>query len=42
MHTCSASLSALTQSGERSAYELRTLRAQSGSCHGDLTWTLTF
>ena len=42
VHTCSASLSALTQSGERLAYEVSTIRAQSGSCHGDLTWTLTF
>ena len=42
MHTCSASLSALTQSGERLAHELSTLRAQCGSCHGDLTWALTF
>ena len=42
MHTCSASLSALTQSGERLTHELSTLRAQCGSCHGDLTWALTF
>ena len=42
VHTCSASLSALTQSGERLTHELSTLRAQSGSCHGDLTWALTF
>ena len=42
VNTCSASLSALTQSGERLTHELSTLLAQSGSCHGDLTWTLTF
>ena len=42
VHTCSASLSALTQSGERLTYELSTIQTQSGSCHGDLTWTLTF
>ena len=42
VHTCSVSLSALTQSGEGLTHELSTLRAQSGSCHGDLTWALTF
>ena len=42
VHTCSAALSALTESDESITHELSTIQDQSGSCHGDLTWALTF
>ena len=42
VHTCSAALSAPTESDESTTHELSTIQDQSGSCHGDLTWALTF
>ena len=42
VHTCSAALSALTESDDCITHELCTIQTQSGSCHGDLTSSLTF
>ena len=42
VHTCSTAVSALTVSDESITHELSTILAQSGGCHGHLTWTLTF
>ena len=39
---CGTAVSALTVSDESITHELNTILAQSGGCHGHLTWTLTF